>query len=49
LAQCEYLTHTPLGGREIAQFFGRHTDGDANDEVNAKSLHDEPVCAMPSP
>jgi hypothetical protein len=23
-------------------------DGDANDEVNAKSLHDEPVCAMPS-
>ena len=27
LAQCEYLTYTPLGGREIAQFFGRHMGG----------------------
>ncbi len=28
LAQCEYPIYTLLGGREIAQFFGRHTGAD---------------------
>ena len=34
-AQCEYPIYTSLGGREIAQFFGRHT---ANDFVRRVDL-----------
>jgi hypothetical protein len=41
LAQCEYLNHTPLGGREIAQFFVRYTAlGQKNHNMHRRTSFD---------